>query len=336
MEASAMETVQLRIHRPETRKPVGWRIAMADADHHSETLMKSLAGSLAAAFDEYPGVVHLDCHPLPNRAAVAKIVADLRELLFPGFGERQNLERATLELYLGDLSLRIHDALSEQISRSLRHDDADETCAMEEYRKHGRTLTEQFLATLPELVRLLHTDVIAAFEGDPAARGPIETAFCYPGVEAVTIYRIAHQLHLLGVPLIPRLMTEIAHSKTGIDIHPGASIGPSFFIDHGTGVVVGETTDIGRGVKLYQGVTLGALSFPRDDAGRIIRGQKRHPTLEDDVVVYANATILGGETVIGRGSVVGSSVWLTQSVDPGTMVTLRSPELQFRNGKLRA
>ena len=309
---------------------------MADADHHSETLMKSLASNLVQAFDECPGVAHLDCHPLPNREAVARIVTDLKELLFPGYGARQHLERSTLEFHLGDLSIRIHEELVEQISRALQHDETDPGCQWEEYYRQGRLITERFLATLPDVVRLLHTDVVAAFEGDPAARGPVETAFCYPGVEAMTIYRLAHELHKLGVPLIPRLMTEIAHSKTGIDIHPGAKIGPSFFIDHGTGVVVGETCEIGQGVKLYQGVTLGALSFPRDETGRLIRGQKRHPTLEDDVVVYANATILGGDTVIGKGSVIGSSVWLMQSVEPNTMVTLRSPELQFRNGKMRA
>jgi serine O-acetyltransferase len=309
---------------------------MADADHHSESLMKSLAGSLAQAFDECPGVAHLDRHPLPNREAVAGIVDDLQELLFPGFGRRQHLERSTLEFYLGDLTTRIHERLVEQVSRALQHDGTDPDCRWEEFYRQGRTIAERFLARLPDVVRLLHTDVTAAYEGDPAARGPIETAFCYPGVEAMTIHRLAHELHTLGVPLIPRLMSEIAHSKTGIDIHPGAKIGPSFFIDHGTGVVVGETCEIGSRVKLYQGVTLGALSFPRDAAGKIIRGQKRHPTLQDDVVVYANATILGGETVIGQGCVIGSSVWLMQSVDPYTMVTLRSPELQFRNGKLRA
>jgi serine O-acetyltransferase len=309
---------------------------MADADHHPETLLKSLAEALAHAFDECPGVAHLDCHPLPNRDAVMGIVDDLQELLFPGYGSRQHLERSTLEFYLGDLSTRLHEQLTEQISRALQHDGGDTACQWEEFYQQGRTITERFLARLPDVVRILHTDVVAAYEGDPAARGPVETAFCYPGVEAVTIYRLAHELQMLGVPLIPRLMTEIAHSRTGIDIHPGANIGPSFFIDHGTGVVIGETCDIGKNVKLYQGVTLGALSFPRDEAGRIIRGQKRHPTLEDDVVVYANATILGGDTVIGQGSVIGSSVWLMQSVDPYTMVTLRSPELQFRNGRKRA
>ncbi len=172
--------------------------------------------------------------------------------------------------------------------------------------------------------------VHAAVEGDPAAKGYHEIVFCYPGLEAVTVYRIAHELTLLDVPLIPRIMTEFVHGKTGIDIHPGARIGRSFFIDHGTGVVVGETCDIGDHVKLYQGVTLGALSFPRDADGNIIRGKKRHPTLEDDVVVYANATILGGDTVIGHHSVIGSNVWLTSSVDPFTTVVMEKPSLRMK------
>jgi serine O-acetyltransferase len=178
---------------------------------------------------------------------------------------------------------------------------------------------------------LLEQDALAAYEGDPAARGFHEIIFCYPGLEAVTVYRIAHELWEIGVPLIPRMMTEHAHSKTGIDIHPGAHIGTGFFIDHGTGVVIGETCHIGANVKLYQGVTLGALSFPRDDAGNIIRGKKRHPTLEDEVVVYANATILGGESVIGHHAVIGSNVWLTHGVAPYTVVSLEKPSLRIRN-----
>ena len=177
---------------------------------------------------------------------------------------------------------------------------------------------------------ILEQDAQAAFEGDPAAKSHHEIIFCYPGLEAVSVYRVAHELLLLGVPLIPRMMTEHAHQKTGIDIHPGARIGPGFFIDHGTGVVIGETCDIGTNVKLYQGVTLGALSFPRDAAGNIIRGMKRHPTLEDDVVIYANATILGGDTVIGKGAVIGSNVWLTQSVAPSTVVSLEKPSLRIK------
>jgi serine O-acetyltransferase len=184
---------------------------------------------------------------------------------------------------------------------------------------------------LPALRLVLERDVEAAYTGDPAAKNYQEIIFCYPGLEAVSTYRLAHELVELGVPLIPRMMTEHAHSKTGIDIHPGARIGPGFFIDHGTGVVIGETCDIGVDVKLYQGVTLGALSFPRDASGNIIRGKKRHPTLEDNVVVYANATILGGDTVLGHHAVVGSSVMLTHSVAPYTVVTLEKPSLRLKN-----
>jgi serine O-acetyltransferase len=172
--------------------------------------------------------------------------------------------------------------------------------------------------------------VQAAYDGDPACKNLDEVIFCYPGLEAVTVYRLAHELHLLGVPFIPRMMTEWAHKETGIDIHPGAHIGHHFFIDHGTGVVIGETCEIGQRVKLYQGVTLGALSFPTDADGNVIRNMKRHPTIEDRVVIYANATILGGKTVIGHDSVIGSSVWLTHSVAPHTTVTVEDPDLRMR------
>ena len=180
---------------------------------------------------------------------------------------------------------------------------------------------------------MLTEDAQAAYDGDPAAKSLDEIVFCYPGVAAISVYRLAHVLHDLGVPLIPRMMTEYAHGKTGIDIHPGARIGHRFFIDHGTGVVIGETTEIGDGVKLYQGVTLGALSFPRDEStGEVVRGHKRHPTIEDEVVIYANATILGGETIIGHHSVIGSSAWLTRSVAPYTTVTIENPRLRYREG----
>ncbi|MBN8627473.1 MAG: serine acetyltransferase, partial [Planctomycetes bacterium] len=176
----------------------------------------------------------------------------------------------------------------------------------------------------------LAMDVQAAYDGDPAVKGPDEVIFCYPGLEAITVYRLAHVLYQLEVPLIPRMMTEWAHGKTGIDIHPGATIGSHFFIDHGTGVVIGQTCEIGNHVKLYQGVTLGALSFQTDGDGNLVRGTKRHPTLEDRVVIYANATVLGGLTVIGHDSVIGSSVWLTRSIEPRTTVVLEKPKLRIR------
>jgi serine O-acetyltransferase len=187
-----------------------------------------------------------------------------------------------------------------------------------------------FLETIPSLRQILASDVQAAYDGDPAAASLDEIIFCYPGLEAVTIHRIAHELYRLNVPLIPRLLSEWSHGNTGIDIHPGARIGPSFFIDHGTGVVIGETCEIAPHVKLYQGVTLGALSFAQDDQGNLIRGQKRHPTIEENVVIYANATILGGDTVIGRNSVIGASVSLSKAVPPNTVVTIDKPTLRFR------
>jgi serine O-acetyltransferase len=194
----------------------------------------------------------------------------------------------------------------------------------------GQAKAVEFLERIPDLRRVLATDVQAAYDGDPAVRTLDEVIFCYPGLEAVTIHRLAHLLHRLEVPLIPRMMAEWAHSRTGIDIHPGAAIGDHFFIDHGTGVVIGETCEIGSRVKLYQGVTLGALSFQTDADGHLVRGTKRHPTIGDRVVVYANATILGGTTVIGHDSVIGSNVWLTRSVEPRTTVVLERPRLRMR------
>ncbi len=271
---------------------------------------------------------HLGHQPLPSREAVVDILADLMDILYPGFYRRQNLHMGNVGYHVGDLIDGLHDQLTQQIARVLRHD--FEGDAEEDFEKTAQHKTVEFLRKLPDLRAVLEEDVQAALEGDPAAKSYHEIVFCYPGLEAVTVYRLAHELLLIGVPLLPRIMTEHAHSKTGIDIHPGARIGRSFFIDHGTGVVVGETCDIGDHVKLYQGVTLGALSFPRDADGQIIRGRKRHPTLEDDVVVYANATILGGETVIGHHSVIGSSVWLTHSVEPYTAVSLEKPSLRIK------
>ncbi len=272
---------------------------------------------------------HLGHQPLPSREAIVDILGDLMDILYPGFHRRQNLHMGNVEYHVGDLIDGLHDQLTQQIARTLRHEFGAEKPAVD-FEVDAQQRTVEFLRRLPGLRSILEEDVQAALEGDPAAKSYHEIVFCYPGLEAITVYRLAHELLLLEVPLIPRIMTEYAHSKTGIDIHPGARIGRSFFIDHGTGVVIGETTDIGNNVKLYQGVTLGALSFPRDAQGKIIRGKKRHPTLEDEVVVYANATILGGETVIGHHSVIGSSVWLTQSTDPYTLVSLEKPSLRIK------
>ena len=199
-----------------------------------------------------------------------------------------------------------------------------------ELQTRGEEITLEFLKRIPELRHKLAKDAEAAIKGDPACKSIDEVIFCYPGFDAVVIYRIAHALWELNVPLIPRIMTEVAHSRTGIDIHPGAKIGEHFFIDHGTGVVIGETCEIGDWVKLYQGVTLGALSFQRDDNGELVRDTKRHPTLRNNVVVYANATILGGNVVIGEGATIGSSAWITKSVEPNVTVLIESPKLVER------
>ncbi len=296
--------------------------------------LPEITEALVASYTECRYINHLGHCPLPSRDAVVEILQDLMDVLYPGFGRRQNLHIANVEYHIGDLLDGLHDKMTQQISRALRREHEGE-CVPLDYEALAQEKTVDFLRKIPEIRQLLEKDVESAFLGDPAAKTHHEIVFCYPGLEAISIYRLAHELLLTGVPLIPRLMTEHAHSKTGIDLHPGARIGPGFFIDHGTGVVIGETCDIGRNVKLYQGVTLGALSFPRDAAGNIIRGMKRHPTLEDEVVVYANATILGGDTTIGHHAVIGSNVWLTQSVAPYTVVVLEKPQLRMKSPESR-
>jgi serine O-acetyltransferase len=296
--------------------------------------LPEITEAVVATYTECRHINHLGHKPLPSREAVVAILDDFFEILYPGFYRRQNLHIGNVEYHVGDLIDGLHDKLTQQIMRTLRHDYGRDSAEVD-FEALAQQKAVELLRRLPVLRATLEKDVEAAYVGDPAAKNNHEIIFCYPGLEAVTVYRVAHELLLLGVPLIPRMMTEYAHSKTGIDIHPGARIGPSFFIDHGTGVVIGETCDIGQHVKLYQGVTLGALSFPRDAAGNIIRGMKRHPTLEDEVVVYANATILGGDTVVGHHAVIGSNVWLTHSVDPYTVVMLEKPSLRIRGPDTR-
>jgi serine O-acetyltransferase len=274
---------------------------------------------------------HLDLTALPSREAVRAIIADLEAILFPGFFGSQEVERSYLPYYLGELVYKVHDELSTQITRVFIHrcqriDDHVCTRCAESGEKNSLAL----LRRIPALRRMLIGDVRAALHGDPAAKSYDEIIFSYPGIQAITVYRLAHELLLQGVPTLPRIMTEIGHATTGIDIHPGASIGENFFIDHGTGVVIGETAAIGNNVRIYQGVTLGALSV--DDAGAL-RGKKRHPTIEDDVTIYAGATILGGDVVVGKGSVIGGNVWLIESVEPGTMVTVKPQQRHYKNNR---
>jgi serine O-acetyltransferase len=272
---------------------------------------------------------HIDYEPIPSRRVVIEIINRIRELLFPGYFSREKIDPVTLRYSVGQAAAATFDLLAEQICRSIRHDcfRYDQPCTDCENRGHELAL--KLLEDIPVIRRILATDVRATYDGDPAARSHDEIIFSYPGVYAIAVYRVAHRLFELAVPLLPRIMTEHAHSITGIDIHPGAEIDESFVIDHGTGVVIGETTRIGKNVRIYQGVTLGALSLPRD-AGDQYRGKKRHPTIEDDVIIYSGATILGGETVIGARSVIGGNVWLTESVPPDTMVIMESPRLRYK------
>lgn len=299
--------------------------------------LPELTDRIVATYHDIGNINQLGHCPLPNREAVIQIAEDLKEIIFPGYRKRQNLHLGNVTFYVGDMVDSLHDRMTQQIARALRHTyqlkhHVDcEANRETDFEAVGQEKTIQFLETIPRLRELISSDVEAAYVGDPAAKGLDEIIFCYPGLEAITMHRLAHELYLLDVPLIPRMISEWSHSLTGIDIHPGARIGPSFFIDHGTGVVIGETCHIAAGVKIYQGVTLGALSFPKDSSGNIIRGQKRHPTIEENVVIYANATILGGDTVIGRNSVVGASVSLMKSVPPNTMVTIEKPQLRFRD-----
>ncbi len=291
-----------------------------------------LTERIVDTYAEVGGIHHLGHCPLPNYDTIIAVTEDLKEILFPGYRRRDGLHLGNVTYHVGDLIDRLHDTLTVQIGRAIRHEATQNgPCdPRRDFETVGQAKAVDFLEQLPDLRKILAMDVEAAYKGDPACKSLDEVIFCYPGLEAITVYRLAHILHGLGVPLIPRMMTEWAHSRTGIDIHPGAQIGRYFFVDHGTGVVVGETTEIGHWAKLYQGVTLGALSFATDVEGNLVRGVKRHPTLEDRVVIYANATILGGKTIIGHDSVIGSSVWLTRSVAPHTTVTMESPRLRIR------
>lgn len=311
-----------------------------------KTLMDQCKTEVAASRqfrEEIPGVVdqlvhscsrencfdHVGPEPIPSRDAVIDIVQRICRILYPGYFIRTRLDQFNLSYYFGQEATALFEHLSQQITVALRHDCIRHQLPCVQCEDRGQRVTVEFMGRLPALRAMLATDVRAAYEGDPAAKSYDEVIFSYPGLFAVTVYRVAHELWHQEVPFLPRIMSEHAHSLTGIDIHPGAHIGESFFIDHGTGVVIGETTEIGNRVRLYQGVTLGALSLPKD-AGELYRNKKRHPTIEDDAIIYAGATILGGETVIGARSVIGGNVWLTESVPPDTKVFLKTPELVFK------
>ncbi len=278
------------------------------------------------------GINFIDAANLPVRGKIIEVVDLLFELLFPGHTGNKAVTRSNVRYIVGDVLSQVYAELSEQIKRAYQYQCRITNCGHCDCTLRAEKVTGELLEELPRIRELLKGDVQAAYDGDPAAKSYEEIVMSYPCIIAIATYRIAHELHVREVPLIPRIMSECAHMKTGIDIHPGASIGGHFFIDHGTGVVIGETSIIGRNVKIYQGTTLGALSFRRDDCGRIIKGGKRHPTIEDDVTIYAEATILG-DVVIGKGAVIGGNTWVKESVPAGMTVSSPGPDLVYRKQK---
>jgi serine O-acetyltransferase len=280
--------------------------------------LTQIVDGLVDSFHKYGGINHLDGVNLPSRDAVVEIARDLLRLMFPGFYDKDAIHSNQLVEYTSELVSSLARRLENEIHRSLEYRPCD-GCDKNDLAGTAARVTQEFLNELTSVRAILQADVTAAYEGDPAAISNEEIILAYPGIEAIAVQRMAHLLYGRHVALIPRIMTEWVHNKTGIDIHPGAEIGPRFFIDHGTGVVIGETTVIGKNVKIYQGVTLGAKSFEKDATGRVVKGIKRHPNIDDDVTIYAGATILGPVT-IGKGSIIGGNVWLLDPVPPQTVV----------------
>lgn len=288
--------------------------------------LPKIIGKIVETYDSEDGINHIEGPNLPSRDRVVEIVINFLNVLFPGYYEKQELSKEDVTSYIWEKIASIYHLLSREVFKSLNSPYGKQ--------EDEKTLSDQsieitfaILNKIPHIREKLRGDVSAAYEGDPAAKSLDEIIVSYPGIEAIAVYRVAHELHLLKAPLIPRIMTEYAHSKTGIDIHPGSSIGENFFIDHGTGVVIGETAEIGNNIRIYQGVTLGALGVEKNADGKIKRGKKRHPTIKDNVIIYAGATILGGKTVVGEHSVIGGNVWLTECVPPHTILINKTPEL---------
>jgi serine O-acetyltransferase len=297
-----------------------------------EKAIPKLVDEILENYKKYDSLNHLEGKDLPSKDIVIDVLEHLLAILFPGYYGQRQLILSDIQSFLNNNLNLITNLLVEEIDKSLKYICRKiETCPEDICIARARVIVKELLEQLPKIRAYLKGDMQAAFDGDPAARSIEEVILSYPCVLAIATYRIAHELYIRGVPIIPRIMSEYAHSKTGIDIHPGAKIGKNFFIDHGTGVVIGETAEIGDNVKLYQSVTLGALSFTKDEKGQIIKGRKRHPTINDNVVIYAGATILGGKTTIGDTAVVGGNVWITTSIPSNTQVTIVPPKLRYKN-----
>ncbi|MEM4142526.1 MAG: serine O-acetyltransferase EpsC [Candidatus Bathyarchaeia archaeon] len=292
--------------------------------------LPQLVEELIKNYEAFGGMDHLEGKDLPSKKVVIEVLEDLFKVLFPGYFGKE-VTKANIRYFLSNTLMSIYTRLTSEVEKSLKYICRKITeCPHDVCQRRAQVVVKELLEKLPEIRAMLSGDIKAAYSGDPAAVSTDEVILSYPCVLAITTYRIAHELYIRGVPLIPRIMSEHVHSLTGIDIHPGAKIGKNFFIDHGTGVVIGETAEIGDNVKLYQGVTLGALSFPKDEKGNIIKGRKRHPTVGNNVVIYSGATLLGPDAVIGDNVVIGGNVWITSPVASDTKITLAPPELKFQ------
>ena len=306
---------------------------MRKLDQDKCSLRHQLPDIVDETVDSYyriPSTRNIGESSLPSKLTVIEILEGVRDILFPGYYGASDLCWDNVKYFIGSKVDELFVKLSSEIAKSIRHECTETSDVCDVRLDESEKRAVEFFGKIPKLRELLMSDIEAAYDGDPAAKSLDEIIFSYPGTFAITTYRVAHELHTQGTPLLPRIMTEHAHGITGIDIHPGATIGRSFFIDHGTGTVIGETSEIGDGVRLYHGVTLGALSVPKDSSGESMRGRKRHPTIEDDVTIYPGATILGGETVVGKGSVIGGNVFLVESIPPGTRITMEKSELRYK------
>jgi serine O-acetyltransferase len=296
--------------------------------------LPTLVDNMIGNYETFGGMDHLEGKDLPSKQVVIGVLEDMLTVFYPGYLGKAEITKANVKYVAGNLLTSIHDRLTEEVEKSLKHICKKiKECPADVCHTRALQVVKELLEKLPEIRERLSGDIQAAFEGDPAAASAEEVILSYPCVTAITTYRVAHELYLRGVPLIPRIMSEHVHSQTGIDIHPGARIGKNFFIDHGTGVVIGETTEIGDNVKIYQGVTLGALSFPRDEKGHIIKGRKRHPTIGNNVVIYSGASLLGANAIVGDNVIIGGNAWITTPVASGSRVSISPPEQNIKKEK---
>ena len=303
----------------------------------SERGLPQLVDRIMQNYETFGGMDHLEGKDLPSKKVVIEVLEDLLTIFFPGYLGKTEVTKSNIKYFLGSTLASVQTRLTDEVEKSLKYICRKvKECPHDVCRRRAQVVVKELLEKIPELRSIVSGDVEAAYNGDPAAVSTEEVIISYPCILAITTHRIAHELYLRGIPLIPRIMSEHVHSLTGIDIHPGAKIGKNFFIDHGTGVVIGETSEIGDNVKIYQGVTLGALSFPKNEKGEIIRGTKRHPTVGNNVVIYSGATLLGADAVIGDNVVIGGNVWITSRVTSGTKITIAPPDLNYKKDREEA